>query len=218
MSVRLISITKPCIDATFNGESVAINTPEDLIVWIARVSNPNNKGNFDTSAKLIRYLIKHKHWSPFEMVSASVEIKCERYVAQQIIRHRSFTFQEFSLRYANATNVRPVELRRQATKNRQSSTDLVADEELDELVKSTIEDCQDCYQRLIGAGVARECARAVLPLSTETTIIMNGSLRSFYHYIELRTAPDTQKEHRDIALAIREILSPLFPNIFPKSE
>jgi thymidylate synthase (FAD) len=170
--------------------------------------------NTETAPKLIRYLLKHKHFSPFEMVSCCFEIQTSRAIAAQILRHRSFSFQEFSQRYSTATTFEEIELRMQGKTNRQVGDELAKLEIGDKIM---IDQCQmyclEVYKDLIEMGVAKECARMVLPLNTSTTIYMNGTLRSWIHYLELRTKQDTQKEHRDIALAIQEILFKEFPNI-----
>jgi len=195
------------IHATPNGD--------DLIAYMARVSNPNNQNNTETSARLIKYLIKHKHWSPFEMVNMCVEINTTRSIAAQILRHRSFSFQEFSQRYAGVTR-RPgaIQIRRQDTANRQNS--------IDDIDAYTTQDFQikanqlydmafGLYDEMLAAGVAKECAREVLPLSTPTTLYMNGTLRSWIHYCDLRCEKGTQKEHRDIADQCRVQLDLCFP-------
>jgi thymidylate synthase (FAD) len=193
---------------------------EKLVAYLARVSNPANQNNEETAPKLIRYLIKHKHWSPFEMADMCVEIETTRGIAAQILRHRSFTMQEFSQRYADVTQITSeipnVELRRQDTKNRQNSTD-----DLDTLTREMLSgemsyhfhSAQDLYQRMLEHGVAKECARFVLPLATPTRLYMHGSLRSWIHYIDLRSANGTQKEHRDIALSCKAIFTEQFPDI-----
>ena len=206
--VRLISITKPVL------QELAQFTPEETIVDVARVSNPSNQLNKDTASKLIKYLIKHKHWSPFEFVDMTVEITTRRSIAAQILRHWSFSFQEFSQRYATAVKIQPIELRKQADKNRQSSAEIIDDDSLKTLVENAQVFSWNVYDRLIEAGVAREVARDVLPLSTETTMYMKGSVRDWIHYLELRTSEDTQKEHRDIANAIMDIFKENFPNIY----
>ena len=195
------------IHATPNGD--------DLIAYMARVSNPNNQNNTETSARLIKYLIKHKHWSPFEMVNMCVEINTTRSIAAQILRHRSFSFQEFSQRYAAVTD-NPVipDLRRQDTKNRQNSID-----DLDPFVKQELQlkaqfvfdQAQLLYDEMLGVGVAKECAREVLPLATPTRLYMNGTLRSWIHYCDLRCENGTQKEHRDIADQCRTQIDSCFP-------
>lgn len=220
--VKLVSITQPTL------EGLSGFTPEELIVYIARVSNPSNQLNKETAPKLISYLIKHKHWSPFEFVDMTVEVTTRRSIAAQILRHWSFSFQEFSQRYSTATKVQPIELRKQADKNRQSSAEvfdptvfydheneLHRDEtkSASQAVSEHIESSMRLYSELIEAGVAREVARDVLPLATETTMYMKGSVRDWIHYLELRTSQDTQKEHRDIANSIMELFKENFPNI-----
>lgn len=205
--VKLVSVTHPVLS------DLSGFTPEELIVYIARVSNPSNQMNKDTAPKLIRYLIKHKHWSPFEFVDMTVEITTRRSIAAQILRHWSFSFQEFSQRYSNATKIQPIELRKQAEKNRQSSAEVLDDEQLTTLVDNSQLFSLQVYNKLLEAGVAREVARDVLPLSTETTMYMKGSVRDWIHYLELRTSEDTQKEHREIANQIMELFKENFPNI-----
>lgn len=207
MKASLVSITKPILEA------VQTDNPEDLIVYTARVSNPSNQTNFETSSKLIHYLIKHKHWSPFEMVDMTVEIVTSRAIAAQILRHRSFSFQEFSQRYSVATKIMPIQLRKQADKNRQSSEQPIDNSVLAVEVDKHIRDSQELYSRLIDAGVAKECARMVLPLSTETTLYMKGSVRSWIHYLQIRTEAVTQLEHRLVAEAIDKIFQTQFPSI-----
>jgi thymidylate synthase (FAD) len=207
--VKLISITKPVIQEKQL-------TAEDLIVYTARVSNPSNQLNTDTSEKLISYLIANKHWSPFEMVDMCVEIKTSRAIAAQIIRHRSFSFQEFSQRYSNAEQVGPIELRMKAEKNRQSSLSPIQGNKgvvMNDLVGKHIEQAQTLYKLLLENGVARECARGVLPLATQTTMYMKGSVRSWIHYLQIRTDEHTQLEHREIAAHIMDIFKSQFPNI-----
>ena len=191
---------------------------EELISYMARVSNPSNQNNTKTSARLIVYLIEHKHWSPFEMVNMCVEIETTRSIAAQILRHRSFSFQEFSQRYATASQLgNPVipELRLQDTKNRQNSIeveeeDLFLKQRIDYLYKHS----QQVYEALLEAGVAKECARDVLPLSTPTRLYMNGTLRSWLHYCDLRCANGTQKEHKQIADQVKELIAIQFPTIY----
>lgn len=205
MNVKLISIT-PDIEKT--------------IVYIARVSNPDNQNNPDYE-KLIKYLLVHKHYSPFEHGFMTVEIKTSRAIATQILRHRSFSFQEFSQRYSSVTEFEPIELRKQATKNRQSSTDVFNPmieyggwkESSDLFVKESLESSLWTYNMLLAAGVAKESARMVLPLTTQTTLYMSGSIRSFIHYVLLRMKSDTQKEHRLIAESIYAIMSQELPVI-----
>ena len=191
---------------------------EALIGKIARVSNPNNEDNPDVD-KLIRYLIKHKHWSPFEMASMCVEIQTTRAISAQILRHRSFSFQEFSQRYAIPTDtfatVLP-DLRRQDTKNRQNSIDDLPEETRD-YYKQRIDDhfreSVNLYESLLHSNVAKECARSVLPLNTVTRLYMSGTIRSWLHYIDLRGSNGTQKEHMQIAASVGEILDTELPNI-----
>ena len=193
---------------------------EDIIAYCARVSNPSNQHNVKTAPKLLGFLIKHKHWSPFELANMCVEIKTSRAIAAQILRHRSFSFQEFSQRYSKAEQLEPLELRGQAEKNRQSSTDvtdpLLTDDykniKASTAISQYLNEGIKLYDELIEAGVAKESARMMLPLTTETTMYMNGTVRSWIHYISLRTEENTQKEHRDIAKAIRNIFINQFPN------
>jgi thymidylate synthase (FAD) len=187
---------------------------ELLIVDMARVSNPNNQGNYETAPRLLQYLIKHKHWSPFEMASMCLRIQTERDIAAQILRHRSFSMQEFSQRYAAASMPVIPALRRQDDKNRQSSHD-----DLDPELKArfTIQaahlvgQAYGIYEGMLAQGVAKETARRILPLCTPTTLYMHGTLRSWIHYIELRTEQGTQLEHRLIAEACKDIFCTQFP-------
>ena len=191
---------------------------EALIGKIARVSNPKNEDNPDVEP-LIKYLIKHKHWSPFEMASMCVEIHTTRAVAPQILRHRSFSFQEFSQRYAIPTDtfatVLP-ELRRQDTKNRQNSIDDLP-EETTEYYKQRIDDhfrqSVELYESLLHSDVAKECARSVLPLNTVTRLYMSGTIRSWLHYVDLRSANGTQAEHMQIAESVRKIIDEQLPTV-----
>tara|TARA_R110000824_G_scaffold55069_21_gene151818 strand:+ start:682 stop:1341 length:660 start_codon:yes stop_codon:yes gene_type:complete len=206
MNVELISLTKP-----FNCQST--DSPEDLISYCARVSNPENQNNTDTSPRLLKFLIKHKHWSPFEMVDMTLEIKTSRAIAAQILRHRSFSFQEFSQRYSEAIKMEAVQIRKQAVKNRQSSTDEFENSQLLAKVREHTAKGFSLYKQLIEAGAAKESARMILPLTTETTMYMKGSIRSWIHYIDLRVKENTQKEHRDIALKCKKIFIDHFPNV-----
>jgi thymidylate synthase (FAD) len=214
MSVRLVSITNPSelVRFTDDGSTTTVS-PEELIVYIARVSNPDNQMNMETAPKLINYLIKHKHWSPFEFVDITFEIVTRRSIAAQILRHKSFAFQEFSQRYSTATEVQSIELRRQGKTNRQSSEEVIPDFALDRDIKQHIANSKMLYDKLIKQGISRETARDVLPLATETTMYMKGSVRSWIHYLDLRCSPDTQKEHRLIAEGIKTIFVNNFPNI-----
>jgi thymidylate synthase (FAD) len=211
--VSLVSFTEPGEDL----KSLGIKTAEDLIVYIARVSNPSNQINTETAPRLLKYLVTHKHWSPFEHVSATLRITTSRAIAAQILRHRSFTFQEFSQRYATATKLEPIELRKQGKTNRQVGDEPLGISEHIE-VFDKIDKLQDqslnLYEELISKGIAKECARMILPLNTSTTMYMTGTLRSWIHYIQLRNTPETQKEHREIAFEALKILDSKFPNTF----
>lgn len=197
---------------------------QDLIAFCARVSNPSNQMNEETSSKLIKYLIKHAHWSPLEMVNACLEIDTTRDIAHQIVRHRSFAFQEFSQRYANPNEMGEMfvirEARLQDEKNRQNSIELdlsnrdhvIIMEQWDEMQQNVIYAARQAYNWAIKAGIAKEQARAVLPEGlTKTRLYMNGTLRSWIHYIELRGANGTQKEHMEIAHACADIIAKIFP-------
>jgi thymidylate synthase (FAD) len=183
---------------------------------MARVSNPDNAGNQETAPRLLRYLIEHRHWSPFEMAGLCLCIETERDISAQILRHRSFSFQEFSQRYAEATAAHAPHFRRQDEKNRQNSTDDLheglqqwATEHTEVLISKAF----NLYYEFLQAGVAKECARRVLPMCTPTTLYMHGTLRSWIHYIQLRTEVGTQAEHRWIAEACQEIFTQQFPTI-----
>jgi thymidylate synthase (FAD) len=189
---------------------------EDLLTKMARVSNPANEDNMATAPKLLRYLIDHQHWSPFEMCSLCIKIDTERDISAQILRHRSFSFQEFSTRYAEAQPLTIPELRKQDVKNRQNSTDdldLYTSNYYDEQIRNQYANIKDLYAQMIADGVAKECARRILPLSTQTTLYMHGTLRSWIHYINVRTDPGTQLEHRLIAEGCKQIFIEQFPTI-----
>ena len=196
------------------------STPDgdNLVAYMARVSNPSNQNNTETSAKLIKYLIKHKHWSPFEMVNMCVQIETTRSVAAQILRHRSFSFQEFSQRYAEVDKHALLpQLRRQDDKNRQNSIDdLEVYTVKDFMIKinSLFELSESLYKEMLQAGVAKECARDILPLSTPTKLYMNGTLRSWLHYCDLRCANGTQYEHKLIADQVKGLIQQEFPTIY----
>lgn len=219
MTVRLLSFSQPTAEFAEQG----IDDAQELIAYCARVSNPSNQLNTETSEKLIRYLVKHAHWSPLEMVSACVEITTTRDIARQILRHRSFSFQEFSQRYADPTkdlNFVYREARLQDTKNRQNSVELdLTDPEQRELNNMWIEKQQqviamakEAYTWAVTNGIAKEQARAVLPEgNTESRLYMNGTLRSWIHFIELRKANGTQKEHQLVALACAKAIAAIFP-------
>jgi thymidylate synthase (FAD) len=209
----MISKTSGFVDDNNQGKVIL---PEELIAYTARVSNPSNQANMETAPKLIAYLIKNKHWSPFEMAHMTVEIKTSRAIAQQILRHRSFSFQEFSQRYAKATSFVNYEARRQDDKNRQNSIDDMKPVDrawFQAAQKDVQERSKKLYDIALDRGIAKEQARFLLPLSTETTIYMCGSVRSWIHYLELRCASGTQKEHKDIADGIKFIFSTQFPDI-----
>jgi len=188
---------------------------DELIAYMARVSNPTNQNNKDSS-KLIKYLVKHKHWSPFEMVNMCVEINTTRSISAQILRHRSFSFQEFSQRYSSVEELElpsPPDLRLQDLKNRQNSIEA---DEIDSLnwqasIQLHYSKCYKLYKNLLKEGIAKECAREVLPMGSPTRLYMNGTLRSWIHYVDLRTSNGTQKEHRDIAEACKQLIKTQFP-------
>lgn len=187
---------------------------ERLIVKMARVSAPDNADNFDTGPRLLRYLIKHRHWSPMEMASMCVQIDTERDIAAQILRHRSFSFQEFSTRYSVTTQAKPPRLRRQDTTNRQSSHDdfsSAVQESWAATNSAHLKQAYTLYEQMLEDGVAKETARRILPLCTPTTLYMHSTIRSWIHYIEVRTEVGTQLEHREIALECRRIFSEQFP-------
>ena len=189
---------------------------EKLMAYIARVSNPSNQDN-DKFAGLLRYCIKHNHWSVFEQSSMTLEIETTRAIAAQILRHRSFTFQEFSQRYASTSELKEIELpelRRQDLKNRQNSTDDLDPDDVEKLNRQMVtlfSSATNLYHQMLELGVAKECARMVLPLCTPTKIYMTGSCRSWIHYINLRSAHGTQKEHMIIAEACRDVFIETFP-------
>lgn len=197
------------------------STPEaeKMIVSMARVSAPKNQKNMDTAPKLLAYLINNKHWSPFEMANMCVEINTTRAISAQIIRHRSFSYQEFSLRYADINELGSAvvpHLRRQDTKNRQNSIDDLSPDLISSYYRrigQLYEDAEHLYREMVSNGVAKECARGILPMSTQTRLYMNGTIRSWIHYLELRTANGTQLEHRQIAESIKDIFNEQFPII-----
>lgn len=214
MEVRLVSYSQP----TDEFKNLGIQNAQDLIAFCARVSNPSNQLNTETSEKLIRYLVKHKHWSPLEMASACLEITTTRDIARQILRHRSFSFQEFSQRYADPTkdlNFSFREARLQDEKNRQNSVE-VEDKQLQtdwlHCQMRIAHMCKKEYEWAISKGIAKEQARALLPEGLiESRIYMNGTLRSWIHFIELRSANGTQKEHQLIAIECAKVIADIFP-------
>ena len=219
MNVKLLSYSQP----TAEFEDLGIADAQELIAYCARVSNPSNQLNTETSEKLIKYLIKHQHWSPLEMVSACLEITTTRDIARQILRHRSFSFQEFSQRYADPTKDLSFVLREarlQDTKNRQNSVELdptIDDDrrlayQWENIQQDIITRTRDAYKWAIEKGLAKEVARAVLPEGlTESRLYMNGTLRSWIHFIELRSANGTQKEHQEVAIACAKVIAEIFP-------
>ena len=192
---------------------------EELITYMARVSAPKNQENMETAPKLLRYLIQHKHWSPYEMANMCVEINTTRAISAQIIRHRSFSFQEFSARYADVSELGSAvipHLRRQDHKNRQNSIDDLDPEMVGSYyrrISQLFEDAEHLYREMISTGVAKECARNILPMAAQTRIYMQGSLRSWIHYLQLRCDSATQAEHRQIAEEIKRIFCQQFPVI-----
>jgi thymidylate synthase (FAD) len=212
MSAKLISYSKP---------HEGVQSIQDLVAYCARVSNPSNQNNTATNEKLIKYLINNQHWSPLEMVSVCIEIETTRDIARQILRHRSFSFQEFSQRYAIADlGFNKREARLQDHKNRQNSIELDGSENTDlflkweEMQKNVIESSENAYKWAIDNGIAKEQARCVLPEGmTVSRMYVNGTLRSWVHYIQLRSDNGTQKEHREIAVACAKAIEPIFPMI-----
>jgi thymidylate synthase (FAD) len=228
MNIKLISYSQQAIDADKQDEfEFDLPNLQDLVAYCARVSNPSNQANSETSEKLIKYLIKHKHWSPLEMVSACIEVETTRDIARQLLRHRSFSFQEFSQRYADPTAELDDafvlrEARMQDTKNRQNSVELDMSDEKQKLLAYEWERAQKRvlyavkkeYEWAIKNGIAKEQARAVLPEGlTVSRLYVNGTLRSWIHYIDLRDGNGTQKEHAEIARACAEVIAKVFPII-----
>ena len=217
MKVKLVSYSQP----TKEFAELGIDDAQELVAYCARVSNPSNQLNTETSAKLIKYLVKHQHWSPLEMASACLEIETTRDIARQILRHRSFSFQEFSQRYAVADlGWELKETRLQDTKNRQNSIELAGTTLTEQNLmgqwknkqEQLIRDAEYAYDWALENGIAKEQARAVLPEGlTVSRLYMNGTLRSWMHYIELRSGPETQKEHRAVARACAQAIATVFP-------
>jgi len=220
MNVKLLSYSQPTPEFV----SMGLADAQELVAYCARVSNPSNQLNTETSDKLIKYLVKHQHWSPLEMVSVCLEITTTRDIARQILRHRSFSFQEFSQRYADPTkdlNFVLRDARRQDTKNRQNSIELdIQNNDADrflayqweQMQQNIINQARTTYEWAIEKGIAKEQARAVLPEGLiESRLYMNGTLRSWIHYIDLRSANGTQLEHQEIALACAEVIARIFP-------
>jgi len=215
MNVKLVSYSKPSKEFLAEG----LENVQDLIAFCAKVSNPNNQINSETSEKLIKYLIKHKHWSPLEMVNACLEINTTRDIAHQIVRHRSFSFQEFSQRYANPKEMGDMfvhrEARLQDEKNRQNSVDVddqLLQDKWNAMQQRVIEHSKIAYDWALEHNIAKEQARVVLPEgNTRTRLYMNGNIRSWVHYIELRSANGTQKEHMEIAQECATVIAGIFP-------
>lgn len=220
MKARLIAMTQPVI--RHEQEDRAL-TADELIAYCARVSNPGNQHNHETAPKLLAYCIRNGHWSVFEQAGFTVEVETSRAIAAQILRHRSFCFQEFSQRYAEVQSVEPIELRTQDPKNRQASGeafDLPFSSvhfyscSSSEAVRAVTKICQDTYRSLVDAGVSKETARMILPLCTRTTLYITGNIRSWIHYFDQRCSPHAQKEHRLLAEMIRDdIFRPNFPAV-----
>jgi len=223
-NVKLISYTQP--DPDFIEEAEGIDNLQELVAYCARVSNPSNQVNTETSERLIKYLVEHAHWSPLEMVNACLEINTTRDIAHQIVRHRSFAFQEFSQRYANVDAMENAFVKREARlqdpKNRQASIendDYLLASAWSEKQDRVIAAAQEAYDWAIENGIAKEQARVVLPEGcTKTRLYMNGSIRSWVHYIELRSGNGTQKEHAEIAKACAHQIAKIFPSIFEFAE
>ena len=210
ISAKLIGYTQPSIH-------VGASTPEELISYAARVSNPSNQNNYDTAEGLLKYCIRNKHFSIFEMVNAVVEVKAPRDITRQMLRHRSFSFQEFSQRYSDEIKFCDREVRMQDKTNRQNSIpceDLNIIKEFEDVTTAVTEALKDAYKRLRKLDVAKEVARVILPEGlTLSTLYANGTLRSWMHYLEVREDISTQKEHRMLANKIREVLLPVFPTV-----
>jgi thymidylate synthase (FAD) len=224
MTVKLINYSQVPWENVMGVDVNAQTNLLDQIAYCARVSNPSNQDTNAPSDKLVRYLIKNQHWSPFEMVSACLEINTTRDIARQILRHRSFSFQEFSQRYADANQLgfETREARYQDTKNRQNSTELDLNIDDDRILAyqweirqtSIMQKVEDAYEWALEKGIAKEQARSILPEGmTKSRMYMNGTLRSWIHYIQLRSGNGTQKEHREVAIACAEALEPVFPMI-----
>ena len=193
---------------------------EHQIEYCARVSNPKNQQTLDTTGKLLRYLVRHKHWSPFEMASACIEINTTKDISTQILRHRSFSFQEFSQRYSSISSIGSPTipaLRRQDLNNRQASHDNLSKEETEGFyrrISTLFDDIEHLYQEMLSAGVAKESARKILPMNSPTRLYMAGTIRSWIHYLQVRRGPETQLEHRVIAEQIYQLLNQEMPNLW----
>jgi len=208
MQVKLVSVTKPEVEGLI--------TAEDLIVYCARVSNPKNQLNTETGPKLLKYCLDHKHFSIFEMAHMTVEIETSRAIAAQILRHRSFVFQEYSQRFSEVTEFELYGPRRQDLKNKQNSIDDLPAKDKDWFMNALIgvnTASKALYDEAIRRSIAKESARFLLPLTAKTTLYMSGSVRSWLHYIEVRTDPSTQLEHREVAEEIKNVFIKQFPNV-----
>lgn len=213
MPARLIAISQFMLPGVTVGTHDA-PTAEDLIVYCARVSNPKNQTNFGTGSRLLKYCIQHGHWSVFEMASMCVEVVTSRAIGRQIIRHRSFSFQEFSQRYASAqTEYSPIQFRLQGKGRQGGEVDADLPDELQEQVDDYLYEGVVLYDKLLKHGVAYESARFLLPELTETTMYINGTIRSWLHYLQQRCTPQTQREHRELANSILQIFSEQFPRV-----
>ncbi len=212
MEVKLTAVTQPLVKTTcaHDKSSHRFMTMEEFIIYDARLSSTKRVNN-ETAPRLLRYLIDNKHWSPFEHVYLSFEIITSRAISQQLIRHRSFTFQEFSQRYAAIEQLEPIELRMKAKKNRQSSTTVCEAGEIKAMVFEVMTLLQQTYNSLLEHGIATECARMIMPMATQTTIVMTGSLRSWIHFFEQRCDGHAQKEIQKIAYEIRNQLTDVCP-------
>jgi thymidylate synthase (FAD) len=206
MKTTLVATTTPRI--------AGVQTADELIAYCARVSNPSNQLNHETADKLLRYCAKHGHWSVFEQASMTVEIVTSRAIAAQILRHRSFSFQEFSQRYARVTAFEDVELRKQGEKNRQGGEQVITEGQAIHSVNQILGLINDVYDDLLELGVAKECARMILPLCTQTTLYMTGTVRSWIHYLQQRLDSHAQKEHRLVANGVRDIFKQEFPSVY----
>jgi len=216
MKISVKSITQPLVRTE---DDVRFLTPEEFIVYTARVSNPSNQLNTLSASKLIKYCINHEHWSVFEQADMTLEIVTSRDISAQIIRHKSFSFQEFSQRYSAVTNLESFDIRKQAEKNRQSSEEILDLPEEDiQKITTYLQAGMDLYDYLLKKGAARESARKILPLCAQTTLYMKGSIRSWIHYIMLRSKKETQLEHREIAITAGKILQKTFPAVFEALE
>ena len=211
MNVKLVSITQPLVKTQDNSRYLSA---EEFITYAARVSNPSNQLNTETSPKLLNYCIKNGHWSIFEQSDMTFEIKTSRAIAAQILRHKSASFQEFSQRYSEVTEFEPLELRLQGKTNRQVGDEPINDKDnyFINKAKAIEMKSENLYKEMISAGIAKECARFILPLNTQTTLYMKNNIRNWIHYLQLRCSIHTQKEHRIIADEIKKVFIEHFPD------